>query len=113
MGGNPRVVSSSDANGTITTTSDLLGRTTSYTDANGQTTTTTYDTLGRLSSRSGPLGTEDFVYDNGERDRKTWRFEKIAKDKYFVFLAKKTINDKSTEQIINEVSLFFDTQEII
>ncbi|MBB4042082.1 hypothetical protein GGR34_003767 [Microvirga flocculans] len=25
---------------------------------------------------------EDFVFDDGERDRKTWRFEKIAKDTY-------------------------------
>ena len=64
VGGNPLVVSSSDSVGTITTTSDLLGRTTSYTDANGQTTTTSYDTLGRLASRSGPLGAEAFVYDN-------------------------------------------------
>nr|WP_239063305.1 PA14 domain-containing protein [Streptomyces sp. SID13031] len=67
VGANPFVVSSSDANGTITTTSDLLGRTTSYTDAQGNTTTTSYDTLGRLSSRSGPLGAEVFVYDNFNR----------------------------------------------
>ena len=67
VGGNPFVVSSSDSAGTITTTNDLLGRTVSYTDASGQTTTTSYDSLGRLSSRSGPLGTEDFVYDDYNR----------------------------------------------
>jgi YD repeat-containing protein len=64
---NPLVISSSDSNGTITTTSDLLGRTTSYTDANGKTTTTSYDALGRVSSRTSPLGTEDFGYDNYNR----------------------------------------------
>ena len=64
---NPFVTSTSDANGTITTTIDLLGRTVSYTDARGNVTTTSYDTLGRMSSRSGPLGTETFVYDNLHR----------------------------------------------
>ncbi|WP_133805930.1 PA14 domain-containing protein [Kribbella caucasensis] len=67
VSGNPLVVSSTDSAGTISTTSDLLGRTTSYTDAHGNTTTTNYDTLGRLSSRSGPLGSEEFVYDNLNR----------------------------------------------
>jgi RHS repeat-associated protein len=67
VGGNPFVVSSADAAGTITTTSDLLGRTTSYTDALGSTTTTIYDSQGRLSSRSGPLGLEEFIYDNFNR----------------------------------------------
>ncbi len=67
VGGNPFVVSTADANGTITSTSDLLGRTVSYTDANNQTTTTSYDSLGRLSSRSGPLGAEGFTYDSYNR----------------------------------------------
>jgi RHS repeat-associated protein len=67
VSGNPLVVSISDSAGTITTTSDLLGRTKSYTDAHGNTTNTTYDSLGRLSGRTGPLGTEEFVYDNYNR----------------------------------------------
>jgi len=67
VGGNPLVTSVTDATGTITTTVDLLGRLVSYTDAHSQTTTTSYDTLGRLSGRSGPLGTEVFVYDNYNR----------------------------------------------
>jgi RHS repeat-associated protein len=67
VGNNPFVVSTADNQGTISTTTDLLGRTTSYTDAHGQTTTTSYDTLGRMSSRSGPLGAEAFVYDNYDR----------------------------------------------
>ncbi|HUS25895.1 MAG TPA: RHS repeat-associated core domain-containing protein [Nevskiaceae bacterium] len=46
---------------------DLLGRTTSYADANSQTTTSNYDSLGRLASRSGPLGGETFTYDNYNR----------------------------------------------
>lgn len=64
VGSNPLVTSSGDSTGTITTTIDLLGRTTSYTDAQGVTTTTSYDNLGRMSGRSGPLGTEGFTYNN-------------------------------------------------
>jgi ribonuclease P protein component len=36
----------------------------------------------------------------------------IPKNYYFVFLAKKTIDNKSTEQIIKEVSGFFNTLKI-
>jgi RHS repeat-associated protein len=60
----PFTVTSTDSAGTITTTSDLLGRTTSYTDTLGNTTTSTYDNQGRLSTRSGPLGSEEFIYNN-------------------------------------------------
>lgn len=67
VGSNPLVTSVSDSNGTITTTVDLLGRVVSYTDARGNTTTTSYDSLGRLSGRSGPLGTEEFTYDSTDR----------------------------------------------
>jgi RHS repeat-associated protein len=62
VGGNPLVTSQTDSQGTITTTSDLLGRTVSYTDASNDTTTTTYDNLGRVSGDSGPLGTETYTY---------------------------------------------------
>jgi RHS repeat-associated protein len=67
VGGNPLVVSIADSIGTITTTSDLLGRTVSYTDALGAVTTTTYDSLGRLASRISALGTEAYTYDNYNR----------------------------------------------
>ncbi len=67
VSGNPLVVSTADSNGTMYTTSDLLGRTVSYTDAQGNTTTTTYDAQGRLVSRSGPLGEESFTYDTYDR----------------------------------------------
>jgi RHS repeat-associated protein len=67
VGANPLTVSTADDAGTITTTSDLLGRTASYTDTAGNTTTTSYDTLGRLAGRSGPLGTELFRYDSYNR----------------------------------------------
>lgn len=63
VGGNPLVTASTDNFGSITTTTDLLGRTTSYTDIYNDTTTTAYDDLGRMVSRSGPLGNESFVYD--------------------------------------------------
>ncbi len=64
VGSNPLIVSSSDSEGTIQTTSDLLGRTLSYSDTYQNVTTTTYDTVGRMASRSGPLGNEEFVYNN-------------------------------------------------
>ncbi len=67
VSGNPLVVASSDAMGAIITTLDLLGRTVSYTDNFNDTATTAYDNLGRLSSRTSPLGTETFVYDNYNR----------------------------------------------
>jgi RHS repeat-associated protein len=62
VGGNPLVSSVTDSQGTITTTIDLLGRTVSYTDVSNDTTTTSYDTLGRLSGDSGPLGTQAYTY---------------------------------------------------
>lgn len=67
VGANPLTVSTADSAGNITTTSDLLGRTVSYTDTAANTTTTSYDALGRLAGRSGPLGTELFRYDNYSR----------------------------------------------
>ena len=60
---NPLKTSTSDSKGTITTETDLLGRIVSYMDANGKKTMSSYDTLGRLISRSGPLGNESFSYD--------------------------------------------------
>jgi RHS repeat-associated protein len=65
--GNPLVTNTTDASGTITVTNDLLGRTVGYTDAKGNTTTTTYDVQGKVVSRSGPLGTEAFEYDQYDR----------------------------------------------
>ncbi len=67
VGGNPLSTSSADANGAIVTTTDLLGRTVSYTDAHSDTTTSTYDSHGRLIGRSGPLGAEILTYDDYDR----------------------------------------------
>jgi RHS repeat-associated protein len=64
VGGNPLVTATGDNIGDITTGVDLLGRVVSYTDAHGDTTSSTYDSLGRLSGRNGPLGNEAFAYDN-------------------------------------------------
>jgi RHS repeat-associated protein len=55
VGGNPQVTSvtksvSGGPTTTITTTVDLLGRVVSYTDANGNATTTSYDQVGRVTS---------------------------------------------------------------
>ena len=63
VSGNPLVTSVSDAAGTITTTTDLLGRVVSYTDVWAKTTTSTYDQPGRLTDTSGPAGTVHTDYD--------------------------------------------------
>ncbi|HSE61728.1 MAG TPA: DUF2599 domain-containing protein [Candidatus Saccharimonadales bacterium] len=67
VGGNPLVTTSWDGNGWIVNWSDLLGRIVKYRDVHDNETTTTYDNLGRVTQRSGPLGTEEFVYDNLNR----------------------------------------------
>jgi YD repeat-containing protein len=64
---NPLVTSVSDPAGTITTTTDLLGRVVSYSDVWGKTTTSTYDQAGRLTETSGPVGTQRFTYDDAGR----------------------------------------------
>jgi RHS repeat-associated protein len=67
VNGNPFVTGTTDDTGTIYVTTDLLGRTVSYTDAHGNTTTSSYDNAGHLTSRSGPLGNEEFAYDQYDR----------------------------------------------
>ena len=49
----PQTTSSSDAAGTIATTTDFVGRVTAYTDTYNKTTTTVYDTAGRPVRRYG------------------------------------------------------------
>ena len=68
VGGNPFVSSVTDPAGTITTTIDLLGRVTNYTDVWGKTTTTSYDLAGRATS-STTTGTAALTrtYDNAGR----------------------------------------------
>lgn len=53
----------------------------SFSAINGVKRKFTVDLVGKWNGKTLKL-VEDFVYDNGERDRKTWYFEKIAKDKY-------------------------------
>jgi RHS repeat-associated protein len=67
VGGNPLVTSTTDPEGAITQTVDLLGRVTAYTSAVGGTTNYSYDNLGRLTSRTGPAGTHEFSYDTYNR----------------------------------------------
>jgi RHS repeat-associated protein len=67
VSGSPLTTSATDNKGTVSNTIDLLGRVTSYTDANSNTTTSTYDNYGKLTARSGPLGSESFVYDSYNR----------------------------------------------
>src|SRR5262249_38764365 len=56
VNGAPLTTSITDPAGTITTTVDLLGRTTRYTDTAGATTTTTYDQAGRPTSVATTAG---------------------------------------------------------
>jgi RHS repeat-associated protein len=67
LSGNPFISTTSDSQGAITVETDLSGRTIRYVDINGDQTTSTYDDLDRLVSRSGPLGEEEFVYDQYNR----------------------------------------------
>lgn len=64
VGGNPLTTSTSDNEGTITTTADLFGRVIRYRDTRGDVTDTTYDVLGRVTERTGPLGHEGLTYDD-------------------------------------------------
>ena len=61
VGGDPLVVavhdSASPGTGTITTVSDLLGRTVSYTDVHDTTTTSSYDQAGRVTGTTTRHGT--------------------------------------------------------
>ncbi|GII22579.1 hypothetical protein Pme01_21760 [Planosporangium mesophilum] len=58
-----------DASGSVTAritrAYDTLGRITSYTDADGNTTTTTYDLASRPTTITDPKGTQTFTYDSG------------------------------------------------
>jgi len=67
VGGNPLITSSSDENGMITVECDLLGRTTKYTDANGNITNYVYDSFGKLTSKTSPIGVESYEYDQYDR----------------------------------------------
>lgn len=67
VGGNPLVKSVSDSYGPITTTVDLLGRTTKYVDVYGEETNTTYDQYGKVTQRTSSIGTETFTYDTYNR----------------------------------------------
>jgi YD repeat-containing protein len=67
VGGSPLETTTWDDQGWIVVWSDLLGRTTKYRDVHDDETTTTYDSLGKITQRVSPLGTETFVYDNLNR----------------------------------------------
>ncbi len=56
VGGDPLTSSVTDPAGTVTTTVDLLGRTTSYTDITGATTITSYDQVGRPTTVTTTVG---------------------------------------------------------
>lgn len=65
--GNPLITTTTDNSGTIRVENDLLGRTIKYTDTKGKVTENTYDTYGKLTSRTSPIGTETYQYDNYDR----------------------------------------------
>ncbi len=53
--------------GSTTSEIDLLGRAVSSTDTFGNASTATYDNQGRMASKTTPLGTESYTYDNLDR----------------------------------------------
>lgn len=62
-GGNPFVTTIQDeTDGFILTETDLLGRTIRYIDQRGFETKSYYNALSQLSKRTGPAGTEEYVY---------------------------------------------------
>lgn len=65
--GNPLITTTEDNAGIIRVENDLLGRTLKYTDAKGKLTENTYDTYGKLTSRTSPIGTETYEYDTYDR----------------------------------------------
>jgi RHS repeat-associated protein len=68
VGGNPFVTSVTDPTGTITTTTDLLGRVVSYVDVFGKTTTTAYDLAGRVTTATtAGVPATSYTYDNAGR----------------------------------------------
>ena len=62
-----RVSAGAGGGGTITRSTDLLGRDKSDTDVWGETTTTTYDLAGRPTSSNGPQGRVATTFDDGGR----------------------------------------------
>jgi YD repeat-containing protein len=67
VGANPLVTSVADPAGTIKTTTDVLGRVVSYSDAGSHATTSTYDAAGRLTDTNGPTGAIHTDYDAAGR----------------------------------------------
>lgn len=65
--GNPLITETKDSSGTIRVENDLLGRTLRYVDAKGNETRNTYDQFGKLTSRTSPIGTENYTYDQYDR----------------------------------------------
>lgn len=65
--GNPLITKTSDNNTHNIVEVDLLGRTKKYIDTFWNETLTTYDAQGRMASRTGPLGLEEFTYDSLDR----------------------------------------------
>ncbi|MEI2639394.1 MAG: hypothetical protein V9F03_10410 [Microthrixaceae bacterium] len=65
MGGDPLVSSVADTAGTITTTTDRLGRVVAYSDVWGKTSTATYNQGGELVAASTPAGAYTYTYTAG------------------------------------------------
>lgn len=63
----PLKISTTDQSGTITVETDLLGRTIKYIDASGSVTENTFDTYGKLLSRTSVRGQEEYTYDQYDR----------------------------------------------
>jgi RHS repeat-associated protein len=72
--------------GSTTSEIDLLGRAISSTDTFGNVSTVAYDAQGRLASKTTPLGTESYTYDNLDRvteyKHDNTKYATVAYDQY-------------------------------
>lgn len=68
VGGDPRVSSTGDASGTITTTVDIVGRGVGYQGLDGAMSVSAFDPVtGRLTSVTDTVGVHGYTYDRGGR----------------------------------------------
>ncbi|MEA3078280.1 MAG: hypothetical protein QOF60_3188, partial [Actinomycetota bacterium] len=90
VAGNPLVTNVHDdtvyggtSDGTVTTTTDWLGRTTAYRDVWANTTTTTYDQAGRATDTNGPAGATHQSFDtSGRLSNETFAGSMVATPTY-------------------------------
>ncbi|MGN6334034.1 MAG: DNRLRE domain-containing protein, partial [Motilibacteraceae bacterium] len=93
-----QVASVATANGTISTSYDSLGRVKSYTDADGQVTTTSYDADSRPVTVTTPVGTTTYTYDSNSAGQVEHRGLLTAVDPHLARADGSTVPSLTTAQ---------------